>query len=64
MREVRRNAATRSPQVASAVSGNVCLVDDAAEVAVVGVAVSPGDVAADHAALGLVVGVVGAVEAK
>jgi hypothetical protein len=46
------------------VSGNVGLVDDAAQVTVVGVAVSPGDVAADHAGLGSVVGVVGAVEGE
>jgi hypothetical protein len=49
---------------ASAVSGNVGPVDEAAEVTVVGVAVSPGDVAADHAALGVVVGVVRAVEGE
>src|SRR6187200_3318015 len=46
----------------SAVSGNVCPVDDVTEAAVVGVAVSPLDVAADGAALVGVGGVVGAVE--
>src|SRR5437016_6172676 len=46
----------------SAASGNVCPGDDAAESFVVGVVVAPDDVAADHAALLLVGGVVGAVE--
>src|SRR5215469_10993587 len=46
----------------SAVSGHVCPVDDAAEPLVVGVVVTPDDVAADHAGLFLVGGVVGAVE--
>jgi hypothetical protein len=45
-------------------SGNVCPVDDGAQALVVGVAVSPDDVAADHAALLFVVGVVGAVEGE
>ena len=45
-------------------SGNVCPVDDGAQALVVGVAVSPDDVAADHAALFLVGGVVGAVEGE
>nr|WP_279636224.1 hypothetical protein [Streptomyces olivochromogenes] len=40
-------------------SGNVRPVDDGAEASVVGMAVSPDDVTADHAALFLVVGVVG-----
>jgi hypothetical protein len=44
------------------VSGNVCLVDDVAEAAVVSVVVAPGDVAADRAALVGVGGVVGAVQ--
>ena len=48
----------------SAVSGNVCPGDDAAESFVVGVVVAPDDVAADHAALLLVGGVVGAVEGE
>ena len=46
----------------SAASGNVCPVDDAAEPFVVGVVVALDDVPADHAALFLVGGVVGAVE--
>jgi hypothetical protein len=50
--------------VTSAGSGNVCPVDDGAQAFVVGVAVSPDDVAADHAALLLVVRVVGAVEGE
>ena len=45
----------------SAASGNVCPGDDLAESFVVGV-VAPDDVAADHAGLLLVGGVVGAVE--
>jgi hypothetical protein len=48
--------------LASAASGNVCLVDDAAEPLIVGVVVAPDDVAADHAGLLLVAGVVGPVE--
>jgi hypothetical protein len=47
---------------ASAASGYVCPVDDPAESFVVGVVVAPDDVAADHAALFFVAGVVGAVE--
>jgi hypothetical protein len=47
---------------ASAASGNVGPVDDAAESFVVGVVVPPDDVPADHAGLFLVAGVVGAVE--
>jgi hypothetical protein len=46
----------------SAASGKVCPVYDAAESFVVGVVVAPDDVTADHAALLLVSGVVGAVE--
>jgi hypothetical protein len=42
--------------------GYVGPVDDAAEAFVVGVVVAPDDVAADHAGLFLVGGVVGAVE--
>ena len=53
-------SATR-PQ-ASASSGYVCPVDDAAEAFVVGVVVAPDDVPADHAGLFVVAGVVGAVE--
>ena len=49
-------------QAASAVSGYVCPVDDAAESFVVGVVVAPDDVPADHAALLLVTGVVCAVK--
>src|SRR5215469_11167491 len=45
----------------SAASSYVCPVDDAAEPFVVGVVVAPDDVAADHAGLLLVAGVVGAV---
>src|SRR5215469_9037446 len=48
--------------VASAASGHVCPVDDAAESFVVGVVVAPDDVAADHAGLLLVGCMVGAVE--
>ena len=47
---------------ASAVSGNVCPVDDAAQAPVVSIAVAPVDVAADRAALFGVGGVVGAVQ--
>jgi hypothetical protein len=47
-----------------AASGNVCPGDDAAEPFVVGVVVAPDDVPADHAALLLVAGVVGAVEGE
>ena len=49
---------------ASAASGNVCPVDDPAEPFVVGVVVAPDDVAADHAGLLLVGGVVGAIEGE
>ena len=49
-------------RLASAASGNVCPVDDAAESLVVGVVVAPDDVPADHAALLLMGGVVGPVE--
>jgi hypothetical protein len=44
------------------VSGNVCLVDDAAKPFVVGGVVPPDDVPADHAGLLGVTGVVGAVQ--
>jgi hypothetical protein len=44
------------------VSGYVCPVDDAPQAFVVGVVVAPDDVAADHAGLLLVGGVIGAVE--
>jgi hypothetical protein len=46
------------------VSGNVGPFDDAAEALIAGVTVSPGDVAADHAGLLGVGGVVGAVEGE
>ena len=46
----------------SAVSGYVCPVDDASEPFIVGMIVAPDDVPADHSALLLVAGVVGAVE--
>jgi len=49
---------------ASAASSNVCPGDDPAESFVVGVVVAPDDVAADHAALFVVAGVVGAVEGE
>ncbi len=49
-------------ELASAASGYVCLVDDAAELLVVGMIVAPDDVPADHAGLLLVAGVVGAVQ--
>jgi hypothetical protein len=42
-------------------SGNVCAFDDFAELAVVGVAVPPGDVAPDHASLFVVSGVIGSI---
>ena len=48
--------------LASAASGYVCPVDDAAESFVVGVVVAPDDVPADHAGLFLVAGVIGAVK--
>ena len=48
--------------VASAASGNVCPGDDLTEPFVVGVVVAPDDVAADHAALFLVGGVVGSIQ--
>ena len=48
--------------IASAASTYVCPVDDAAEPFVVGVVVAPDDVAADHAGLLFVGGVVGPVE--
>ena len=48
----------------SASSGNVCPVDDSAEAAVTGIAVPPGDVAADHAGLLGMAGVIGAVQGK
>jgi hypothetical protein len=48
----------------SAASGNVCALDELAEGSVVGVAVAPDDIAADHARLGVVGGVVGAVECE
>src|SRR5258708_24039289 len=49
---------------ASAVSGCGCPFDDAAQAGVGGVAVPPGDVAADHAVLFAVGGVVGATEGE
>jgi hypothetical protein len=52
------------PLPASAASSYVCPVDDAAEPFVVGVVVAPDDVAADHAGLLAVAGVVGAVEGE
>ena len=48
----------------SAASGNVCPVEDFAEATIVGVAVPPGDVVADHAGLLVVGGVVGAVHGE
>jgi hypothetical protein len=47
---------------ASAASGYVCPVDDAAQAFVVGVVVTPDDVPADHAGLLLVAGVIRAIE--
>ena len=61
-RTVRRPRARRLR--ASGASGNVCCVDKAVQVGVGGVAVAPGDVAADQPGLGGVVGVVGAVEGE
>jgi hypothetical protein len=52
------------PNLPTAASGNVCPGDDAAEPFVVGVVVAPDNVPADHAALLLVTGVVGAVEGE
>jgi hypothetical protein len=46
----------------SAASGYVCPVDDAAEPFIVGVAVAPDDITADHAGLLFKAGVVDAVE--
>src|ERR1700761_551333 len=54
----------RRSAAASAASGYVCPVDDAAESFVVGVVVAPDDVPADHGGLLLVGGVVGAVECE
>ena len=51
-------------QRTSAASGNICPVDDFAEATIAGVAVSPGDVAADHAGLLGVAGVVGAIHGE
>jgi ABC-type dipeptide/oligopeptide/nickel transport system ATPase component len=48
----------------SAASGNVCALDEFAEGSVVCVAVPPDDVAADHAGLLAMAGVVGAVEGE
>ena len=48
----------------SAASGNLCLAGDLPKSSVVLVAVPPGDVAADHAGLFFVAGVVGAVEGE
>ena len=48
----------------SAASGNVCPGDDLAESFVVGVVVAPDDVAADHAGLFTMGGVVGTVEGE
>src|SRR5207247_6196745 len=56
------DSGVRPDDSTSAASGNVCPFDDAAEPFVVGVVVAPDDVAADHAGLLLVAGVVGAVE--
>lgn len=50
--------------VSSGASGNVRRVDECAEARVVGVAVAPGDVAADQPGLGGMVGVVGAGEGE
>jgi hypothetical protein len=49
---------------ALAVSGCAGALDNAAQAGVGGVAVAPGDVAADHAALFPVGGVIGAVEGE
>jgi hypothetical protein len=49
-------------QPSSPASGRVCPCDDLAEAFVVGVAVAPDYVPADHAGLLFVAGVVGAVE--
>lgn len=45
-------------------SGNVCPLDDRASAPIAGVAVTPSDVAAEHAGLSLVGGVVGAVRGE
>jgi hypothetical protein len=50
--------------IAIAASGYVCPVDDLEEPLVVGMVVAPDGVAADHAGLLLVVGVVGTVEGE
>ncbi len=57
-----RSGTPRARACSSAASGNVCPGDDPAQPFVVGVGVAPDDVPADHAALLLVGGVVGAVE--
>jgi hypothetical protein len=54
----------RRRQWPSDASGCLCPVDDFAESAVVGVAVPPGDVAADHAGLLVMTGMVGAVQGE
>jgi hypothetical protein len=51
-------------RLASASSGNVCPVDDLAEAPVTRISIPPGDVAADHAGLVGVAGVVGAVHGE
>jgi hypothetical protein len=48
----------------SALSGNVCPVDDFAEATIVGITVPPGDIAADHAGLLGMAGVVGTVQGE
>src|ERR1700760_4819907 len=54
----------RRSAAASAASGYVCPVDDAAESFVVGVVVAPDDVPADQAGLLFMAGVVGPVEGE
>jgi hypothetical protein len=52
-------AGTATHPIPSAASGNIRLVDDAAESSVVGVVAAPGNVPADHAGLFFVTGMDG-----
>jgi hypothetical protein len=63
-RDVNHQRVERLMRGPSAASGNVCALDEFAEGSVVCVAVPPDDVAADHAGLLAMGGVVGAVEGE
>ena len=62
LRHAAGQLAPSSSLLASAASGYVCPVDDAAESLVVGVVVAPDDVPADHAGLLVVAGMIGPVK--